>query len=156
MHHFPRHMKKTKQKSNAISFNWKAFASFFTAGVGISAEKHFASARALSDTGRSHFVFILTFIRPWNFSSESDRRYSGSLKVGVKSIKFVQESNCTCIYSAFVLTHAKIIFGPGLRKRNLRTYANSEYTDQPAHPRSPIRIFAVHLHNIGTLSKMKD
>ena len=36
----------------------------------------------------------------------------------------------------------------------LRTYSNSEDTDQSAHPRSLVRIFAVRLHNIGTLLKV--
>ena len=41
-----------------------------------------------------------------------------------------------------------------LRKRGLRTYANSEDPDQTAHPRSLVRIFAVRLHSIGTLLKI--
>ena len=39
-------------------------------------------------------------------------------------------------------------------KRDLRTYANSEDPDQPAHLRSLVRIFAIRLHNIGILLKL--
>ena len=39
-------------------------------------------------------------------------------------------------------------------KRDLRTYANSEDPDQPAHLRGLVRIFAIRLHNIGTLLKL--
>ena len=46
------------------------------------------------------------------------------------------------------------IFGPLGEKRDLRTYANSKDPNQPAFPISPIRILAVHLHNIGTLLKI--
>ena len=44
-----------------------------------------------------------------------------------------------------------IIYGPAAEKEDLRIYAKSEDTDQPAYPRSLVRIFADRLHNIGTL-----
>ena len=44
----------------------------------------------------------------------------------------------------------------GAVKRDLRTYVNSENPDQPVHARSLVRIFAAHLHNIGTLMKIQN
>ena len=41
--------------------------------------------------------------------------------------------------------------GLAAEKRGLRTNANSEDPDQPAHPRSLSRFFAVLLHNMGTV-----
>ena len=39
-------------------------------------------------------------------------------------------------------------------KKALRTYASSETQDQPAHPRSLVRIFAVPLNNIGDVQEI--
>ena len=50
---------------------------------------------------------------------------------------------------------ASTIFGLATEKRDLRTYANSEDPDQPAHPLSLGGFFAVPLHNIWTLLKIK-
>ena len=49
-----------------------------------------------------------------------------------------------------------LIYGPAAEKRDLRTFGNSEDPDQPAHARSLVRIFAVHLHNRWTLLKRTD
>ena len=47
-----------------------------------------------------------------------------------------------------------VFYGLANKKRELRTFANSEGPDQPAHPRSLIRTFALRLHNIGRLLKV--
>ena len=47
-------------------------------------------------------------------------------------------------------------YGPAAEKKDLRTYANSKDPDQPVHLCSLVRIFAVHLHTIGTLLKIWD
>ena len=39
--------------------------------------------------------------------------------------------------------------GPSAEKRALRTYSNSKNPDQPAQPRSLVRIFSVRLHITG-------
>ena len=50
---------------------------------------------------------------------------------------------------------ASTILGLATEKRDLRTYANSEDPDQPAHPLNLGGFFAVPLHNIWTLLKIK-
>ena len=52
------------------------------------------------------------------------------------------------------LSHAYSTFVQAAEKIDIRTYANSKDPDHPAHPRSPVRVFAVRLHNIGTLLKI--
>ena len=47
------------------------------------------------------------------------------------------------------LSHAYSTFVQAAEKLDIRTYANSKDPDHPAHPRSPVRVFAVRLHNIG-------
>ena len=47
-----------------------------------------------------------------------------------------------------------VTYGLAAEKRDLRTYANSEDPDQSVHTHSLVRIFAVCLHNIGTLLKI--
>ena len=47
------------------------------------------------------------------------------------------------VYGIYILT-----YWPVAEKMDLRTYANSEDPDQPAHPQRLIRIFAVRPHNI--------
>ena len=62
--------------------------------------------------------------------------------------------NCLIIITVvFKYIQYSKLYGPAAEKRDLRTYANSENPDQPAHLRSLVRIFAVRLHNIGTLLK---
>ena len=46
------------------------------------------------------------------------------------------------------------LFRPAAEKRDLRTHANSKDADQSAHPHSLDRIFAVRLHNSGTVLKI--
>ena len=51
---------------------------------------------------------------------------------------------CVSLLSKFIPLR---IYGPAAGISDLRTYANSEDSDQPGHPRSLVRIIAVRLHN---------
>ena len=84
------HLSKAHGKELLQPFTWH--------GVGIIAEKHFASSRVLSNFERDRFVFIPTLIGQWLFCSESDRRYSGL------SVKMLWNEH-TCHRELTVLTY---------------------------------------------------
>ena len=60
----------------------------------------------------------------------------------------------TCMFVCVVYVQFAVHLGSVAEKRELITYANSKDPDQPAHPRRLVRIFAVRLHNEGTLLKI--
>ena len=74
---------------------------------------------------------------------------SSELSICLVSLSFDGLETLCFVIVAF-LCHLHI-FGPAAEKTDLRTNANSEYPDQPVHPRSLVRILAVRLHNKETL-----
>ena len=57
------------------------------------------------------------------------------------------------VYNNYTKYSDNLNNGPMAEKWDLRTYANTEDPDQPAHPRSLVRIIVVRLHNIGIFLK---
>ena len=70
------------------------------------------------------------------------------------------EMLCPCALSLYLalcqhkIIILNVIYGPAAVKKDIGTYANSEDPDQPAHPRSLVRIFTVRLHNIWTVLRI--
>ena len=66
----------------------------------------------------------------------------------------IYESMCTSLFiivaytlgnSSNYLPMMRFIYGPGHAKTCLKPYANNKGADQPAHPRSLISTFVVHV-----------
>ena len=65
--------------------------------------------------------------------------------------RFTCQSFSSCISIVFVFSRL-VLFGPPRDKTNKMTCAPSEDSDQPRHPPSLIRVFAVRLKNFGSLA----